>query len=228
MEYQQHDKPHLKTTLLTLPTELLQYISVLSGTSGLCNLKVACRTLNNRLPTVPNTITTTHDSEDPNGVVTQYDLWACYECLRIKAANRFSDNNRKSHRRRGATACETRFCLDCGMNYPSPNYPKDGVRYPLGTSFRINHMPHVVCAQCTKLKPGSDHNQGCRSRCDECWARMPEAYDLTTGDYTPEYLAYMKVFHTEMDRARAEEDERFRVDLDRAREDWEGLVVRDV
>lgn len=45
------------------------------------------------------------------------NLYACFDCLRLRRAARFADNMRKGERARGGTRPWSRFCIECGLNW---------------------------------------------------------------------------------------------------------------
>lgn len=101
-------------------------------------------------------------------------LYGCYDCLRLRPANCFSDNARMKWRRKNRDTATTRFCIECGLSERGGRK-----RYQRGQFIAVNGVRHVVCAQCDNYglaahQPMDDplfklYTASWMKVCETCW-----------------------------------------------------------
>ena len=141
-----------KNSLQSFPTELHQHIGLFLDFLDLHSLRSTCRVFHDCLPTPIITAIHLADGELDDGYASRNDLWSCYECQRLRPADRFTDASRKSPKSRSGKACETRFCVSCGRKSFNEGQPGGGVRYRSGTQLDIKKKPHILCPRCEAVK----------------------------------------------------------------------------
>lgn len=164
MEEQQHSG-HVAPSILTLPTELQQQIGMLLSFVDLNNLSFTCdRLLDNLSPPYVNDYKF-HEAESRDSTACGVGRWPCYECRRVRPAQRFTDKSRRLHKGRASQSCRGRFCIDCGMK-PSDS----GVRYHIEVKFNIKKKLYIGCRKCSCARAyGGVDPRMQRDVCQDCY-----------------------------------------------------------
>jgi hypothetical protein len=99
----------------------------------------------------------------------QHNLYACFDCLRLRPRACFGDKMVKKKKSRVGKHRNKRFCLDCGVR-DRPG----GSRYSEGSHIALMGVHHVICGRCTQFGVGAIYEGINRSLCQRCWTQMQE------------------------------------------------------
>lgn len=147
--------------LLSLPSELKNYIVEELDFPAVICLKLACRLFNSIIPRLTSNQLL---RAERTTYAAKKDLYACSGCLRLRPGHEFADKMvlDKRRRRGGAQACN-RFCLDCGIS-STPGK----ARYTKGSRITVQGLVRVICLKCGQFQIGIQDMSNVQL-CFFCW-----------------------------------------------------------
>lgn len=166
------------TSFLSLPAEIHQHIQNECSFPASMSLKLTCRLLHGRLPDV--VISPEHLAEEDTSIFAkERDLWACYDCLRLRPAKEFLDKHRKGKTGRNGTSPMKRCCVECGVKMEPGSHQLPRISEVFAIYKKMGEK-YRLCFQCNEFVPIGEtdvqsHKRWHRHLCEVCkghlWSR---------------------------------------------------------
>lgn len=100
----------------------------------------------------------------------QNDLWACFECARMRCNRNFVKRSRTGKKGRYNIDVIKRFCIDCGCQPHNVGQPGGALRYRPRTKLVIFKETCIICPRCELVKPCNELDGRLAEVCKDCYA----------------------------------------------------------